>query len=453
MKKIIIILALIFGLTKLTSAENAPVMNFDTFMSAITPKASLFDHRHLMNAYKHPLLPHFLKTPEITSALEKYIPQPISLAPALGKAALMTSAAAIAATAAYGIYYYFSPAPRGIDYAGLYTYTPAEQAVHSPRIGIDVPITHLELTLTIQKNGWLAPVTITIKNDDDDAGYDAFLTKLQRNLTLEEREETGETGETGNTALLQQNNTYTFTISGNVTYRNRERYELQEEQVIATTQGRAGHDAWIAAFWKKNIATRIASVWPELPYDLIDDHKAIYHAVISDTNTQEQLRSLSVAHKEDFKEQVIQALANEISATTIKQVEIKISVTTEKDHFALAPLQLAIDSPGSNVALYEGLQHFTIHPAFRAAQIAYATQLWNIACESACARIVAMPPVTTQEKISTGVIWFGIGCATGLAIKKLEDADLLRIAVRTGMGIAAFTQMRTLSMKYKALYR
>ncbi len=461
MKKIIIIVAVVFGLTKLTAAEKAPI-DFATLIRSATPTASLFNHREIMNAYKNPLLPDFLKTDQLMSALEKYLPKQLSLTSALGKAALMASTTAVAATAAYGIYYYLSPAPKGIDYAGFYTYTPAGQRVHSPCIGIDAPINHLELTITLQKNGWRAPLTIPINAGNDNDCYAIFLAALQRDLTNEEEGITGEAA-AANVALLQENQTYTFTISGNVTYQGREhRYDLQEEQVITATPVIAARDEWIENFWKKNIATRVASVWPVLPGDLINDSITTYHAVITDTNTQQQLHSLSVLHKENFKNQVIEALASEIFANAVKGVEIKISATMGKDHFALPPMILAIYVPGSEERIHQGLQRPFITPACaleagqltqEAAKNTYATQLWTETCEHAFNEIVAIQPLTTQEKLSNGIVWAGVAGGGGyLAIKKLTDAHLLSTAVLTFLGFATLTKMHSIYTAHKAKY-
>jgi hypothetical protein len=436
MKKIIISTALIFGLTQLTAAEKSPITGFGTFISSITPQKSLFAHRHLLAAYKNPLLPSFLKTPEIVSALEKYRPHLPSLTYQLEKVGVALSLATIGYTA-YRFYF------------------PASPAVHCPQIGVNLPITQLNLTIQIQKNGWTAPLILPIDTANDVTGYAIFLRELQRDLTNPEKVTVGETSP-GNSALLQESQTYTFTISGHVTYQGTKRYELQKEQVIVTlrpsTQGPWNSTLWSAAFWKKNIATRIASVWPALPGDLIDDRITTYHATITDTATNQQLHSLSASPKENFKEQVIEAVASEIYADTVKTIEIKMSATAPKDHFALAALHFAINSPGSDQAIYEGLQQGSFHPDFKTAQVAYATQLWTISCEQPLVEITALQPFTTQEKISTGIVWMGAAGATALALKKLTDADFLSPALSTGLGIAALTKMHAVYAAHKKAY-
>ncbi len=433
MKKISIVFTLMLGLTKLTAAEKAPITQFGSLISSITPKASLFNHQSFMNVSSNPLLPYCLRTPELLDALGKHTPQPVvqSLSYKFGRVALVTSVVGSAAFLAYQAYRYNFP---------------ASEAVHSPQVGKNLPITELKLTIAVQKNGWLVPLTFEINKENDTDSHAAFLAELQRDLTPAEKITTGENGAAANIPLLQENQTYTFTISGNVTYQDTKQYELQKEQVIDTQKG--GRDPWIEAFWKKNIATRIASVWTELPGDLIDDSTATYDAVIFDTNTQEHLHSFSVDHKENFKEAVIEALASEIFATTVKQVEIKISVATKKDHFALTPLRLAINSPASNQA--KALQYSFLTPTFKAAQRAYATHLWNEACERAFAEIRALEPLTTQEKVNTAIVRLGILSAGFFAIKKLEDENIP--AACTVLGVATLTKMHNLYRAHKAAY-
>lgn len=449
MKKIIIILALIFGLTKLTAADPAPNMNFKDFIALITPNTSLFNHRSVMNAPQNGLLPGCLTTPELFQALEKYSPQPASLKYNLSKVALVATASA----AAYAACRYYYPDTKGINVGGWFTYgNPATPTVHSACLEGNDPITNLNLTITVQKNGWLQPITLPINGANDGAAYANFLARLQHNLTAEEQVTTGEANDAGDIALLQANQTYTFTISGTVTYQTARMYTLRNEQIITTTA--AADLNWIQAFWKKHVATRIASVWPTpLPGELIDDRTAIYHAVITDTRTQSQLHSFSAAGKEKFKEQIIQAVASEIFADTVKEVEIKLHVTTAKDHFAVAPFTIAINAPESNDAIYANLQRPFYPRAFTKAQTDYATELWNISGEQAT-RTIAAVNVTIQEKFLTGTAFLGTSlCVCGAALlAHWQKDDLLSTLALAGIGTVAASRFHTLYQAHKAAY-
>jgi hypothetical protein len=377
MKKIIIILTLIFGLTKLNSAQ-APL--------SLAEKASL-------SAFYDNLF----------------------------KAAFVTSAA----VAAHYIYGYTFPLPEGI---------------HSPHIGTNITVSLLRLDLVIKKNGWLNPINITINGNTDAAVYARFQQQLNRNLNQHEKQITGEQT-SGNKALLQNNKSYSFTISGTVSYQGTKEYALRDETIIETPDlSVLNLENWIQKFWEKNIATRIASVWAEFP-DFINDKTTTYCAVISETD--KKLSSVSALHLENFKEQVIQAIADEIFADTKKNLTIKFSATMGKDIFTLAPITFAIDSLHANENILTGLQSFKLRPTFRAAQISYATDLWNNCCEPKFTRIQRLQPLSFKQKLAPYSIFLGASYLGGLCLTKLEENNLLYPAVSTFLGITALTKIHT----------
>ncbi len=375
MKKYISILTLIFGFTQLTASDSPYAVN---------------DPNNPFYAHIRKFMPTQAAQIQEIQAISTSLPVPSKgseyfseSAYGLGKAALKISSLAATALVGYRMYHYY--------------YSAAPVAIHRPFIEIDAPITHLELTIEVQKNGWLKPLTLKINPATEPDNYRAFQEFLQRNLTDAEKATTSQNGN-ANVELLQKNETYTFAISGKVTYQGAGQYDLQKETVIETPKYNDDNDndndknGWIEAFWEKNIDTRITPVWQQLPSDFIDDSTATYHAVISDTATEAKLYSVDIHHKEKLKELIIKALANEISATTQKQLTIKISVTTEKNFFVNAPLTIAIDAPGQEAAILNNLQHPYTHPFFfKAAQIAYATQLWDTCCENALEKITPAP--------------------------------------------------------------
>lgn len=429
MKKFIIILSLVLGCAQLRSAEKAAPTQFEGFLNVITPKAvALFPG--YKDAYKHPLVPSFLKSEEVARALVKYdTPQP-SFWYNLGKMGLIIS-------------------PVVIAYCAYRHYYPALQAVYAPQIETNTPITNLNLTITYQKNGWLNPLTFPINTATDRLGYQAFLRELQGNLTGAQKTTTGES-RAGNIARLETGQTYTFFIEGTVTYRGGDKYELRKERIITTQDG--GKAPWILSFWNKNIAVRITSVWPVFPHELITDQLATYHAVICDATTQDILHSISIPQKQAFKEAVIEALADEILPATTKQLELKISITQGKNRFARAPLRLAVDTVAASAAIRTGLQHFMVNPKFRSAQRAYATQLWNISGEPALAAIAGAAPQEFNTKVGNVLGWASSAITTGIVIAKLKKEGCLFPIVSTTLGIATLVKMRNIYTAHRETY-
>jgi|GEM_PF-3944300 len=376
MKRIIIILTLIFGLTKLNSAQ-APL--------SLVEKASL-------SAFYDNLF----------------------------KTALVTSAA----IAAHYIYRYTFPLPEGI---------------HSPHIGTNIPVNQLNLNLEIKKNGWLNPINITINGNTDAAVYEAFQAQLRRYLSAQEKQMTGETID--NTSLLQNDQSYSFTISGTVSYQGTKQYILRAETIIDTPDlSTLSLEQWIQKFWEKNIATRIASVWPNFP-DFINDKTTTYCAVISETD--KKLSSIAALHLENFKEQVIQAIADEIFEDTQKILTIKFSATMGKDIFTLAPITFAIDSSKAHKDILRGLESFTLRPTFRAAQISYANDLWNSCCEQRFINIQRLQPLSFKQKLAPYGIFLGASYLGGFCLTTLAENNLLYPAVSTFLGITALTKIHT----------
>jgi hypothetical protein len=461
MKKVLIVLSFIVGLTQLTAAQPAPATPFEALLADITPRTSAFPG--LKNTYKH-LVPPFFKSPYIQQALRKYeSPQP-SLASRLGEISLITSLLIAAKTdlSKMSLACFLASAttldqgrmaltlsPAMVAYFVYRHYYPTVRGVYASPVAANTPITDLHLTIRLQKNGWLEPLTFNINAPSDVQGYAVFLPELQRDLTAQEKATTGDNG-AGNVALLQQDHTYTFFISGTVTYHNGQTYQLTQERIIQTQ--RDDRDEWIELFWRKNIATRIASVWQPLPHDLISDRTAIYHALVSDTTTNTVLYSLSACGKEAFKDLVIEKLADEIFPTTQKQLEIKFSVTHGKHHFRLAPLNLAINAPGSDPAIYEGLQRSIFNPQLRAAQRAYALQLWNISGEPALATIDAAVPLNSTQKTSTTLVWAGTTATVAVLLNKLNKSEILWPVICAGLGTAALIKMHTIYTAHKEAY-
>jgi|GEM_PF-4650993 len=337
---------------------------------------------------------------------------------------------------------------------------------YAPRLSHDERINDIALTITVHRNGWRQPLTLTLQKAGgaadaftDAKAFQSFMEQLNKDLTpaerlqLEHHEATVDGRPIAALAIpqpvLEHARIYTFTVEGRVSYDQLGTYTLCKETIIDTIthgglQQPADLQAWLQLFWEKHIASRVASTWARLPHHLIPATSHPTYCVTVWKYPRARYISDEVCHIEkhslpELKAALIDQLAELEVPGAARQYELQFTVNAGKNRFVSNPLVFALNPPTADQLVrtvriplpprlvFVGedeerrlafeyrdrqpltLPHWSLLPLYEPRRVA-AAAVWQEVCQPFCGEVRDIPAAgITVEQAFGSFLLFGLG--------------------------------------------